>query len=267
MLQRGALGSSVSAKLGRLSGGVPILMYHLVSPDRPSAFHSYTVTAADFRRQVRILSRLGCTAVSPDDLLVAQRGGRPLPRRAVLITFDDGFQHCLRHAAPVLHEAGFQATMYVVAGLLGGTSRWMADQGLELPLVSAAEVRELEQAGVRCESHSMTHPRLASLGTARIAEELARSRATLEDLTGHEVRHLAYPHGSYDGRVREEAVAAGYQSAYTTRPSKAVLSDDPLAMPRVKVDGRDGSRDFLARLVTGKDAGYPARRILGRTRG
>jgi len=256
----------VSAKLARLSGGVPILMYHLVSPERPPAFHSYTVTAADFRLQVRALSRLGCTAVSPDDVLAAQRGGRPLPRRAVVITFDDGFQHCLRHAAPALHEAGFQATMYVVAGLLGGTSRWMADLGLDLPLVSAVEVRELEQAGVRCESHSMTHPRLASLDRASIREELTRSRSTLEDIVGHEVRHLAYPHGSYDGRVREEALAAGYRTAYTTRPSKAVLADDPLAMPRVKVDGRDGARDFLARLVTGKDAGYPARRILGRTR-
>ena len=266
MLQGGTLGGSVSAKVRRLSGGVPIVMYHLVSPDRPSAFHSYSVTAADFRAQVGMLTRLRCTAVSPDDLFAAQLSGRPLPKRAVLITFDDGFEDCLRHAAPALHEAGFQATMYVVAGLLASTSRWMADLGLDLPLVSAAQVRELEQAGVRCESHSVTHPRLASLSRESIREELCRSRATLEDLTGHTVRHLAYPHGSYDGRVRGEALAAGYQTAYTTRPGKAVLSDDPLAMPRVKVDGRDGRRDFLARLVTGHEAGYAARRIRGRTR-
>jgi peptidoglycan/xylan/chitin deacetylase (PgdA/CDA1 family) len=239
-------------------------MYHLVSDYVPGAFEGYTVTPRQFAAQVRTLTRLGVTAVSPQDLRAAHQEGRPLPPRPVVITFDDGFRDCLRHAAPVLHEAGLRATMYVVAGLLGSSSRWLAPEGLEhLPLISAAEARELEQAGVECQSHTFSHPRLAQLDAAGIASELSLSRQVLEDALGHPVRSLAYPHGSVDARVRAQAEQEGYLTGYTTQPGKAVPSDDVLATPRVKVDGRRGHADFVARLLTGRDARYPVRLLAG----
>jgi peptidoglycan/xylan/chitin deacetylase (PgdA/CDA1 family) len=243
-------------------------MYHLVSDDVPGSFGGYTVTPAQFAGQVRALRRLGVTSISPEDLRVAHLDGRPLPARAVVITFDDGFRDCLRHAAPVLHDAGLRATMYVVAGLLGKTSRWLQREGLDhLPLISSAEARELEQAGIECQSHSFSHPRLAELDTADITRELTSSRAVLEDELGHPVRDLAYPHGSYDDRVIAEAREAGYLSGCTTRPGKALPYDDVLAVPRVKVDGRGGSVDFLARVTTGRDARYPLRLLTGTSEG
>jgi peptidoglycan/xylan/chitin deacetylase (PgdA/CDA1 family) len=255
-------------KAARLRRGVPVLMYHLVSDEVPRSFAGYTVTPSQFAAQVRALTRLGVSSISPEDLRDAQQHGRPLPPRPVVITFDDGFRDCLRHAAPLLHEAGLRATMYVVAGLLGKTSRWLAPEGLQnLPLVSSHEARELEQAGVVCQSHSFSHPRLAELSNADIARELSLSRRVLEDELGHPVRHLAYPHGSYDGRVTAEAREAGYLTGYTTRPGKAVSADDVLAVPRVKVDGRRGSADFLARLTTGRDARYPLRLLAGTSEG
>lgn len=247
-------------KVARVRHGVPILMYHLVSDDVPSRFRSYTVTPHQFTRHVRILSKLGFESISPQQLLDAHQHDRPLPTRAVVITFDDGFRDCLRHAAPVLQEAGLGATMYLVAGLFGGTSRWMAHQGMDLPLVTVAEARELEQAGVDCQSHSLTHPMLARLEIAAIDRELSVSRQILEQELGHEVRHLAYPHGSFDERVQARAREAGYVSACSTQPGKALPDDEVLAMPRVKVHGRGGRADFLARLVTGRHVGHPVRR-------
>lgn len=250
---------AATRRAARIRHGVPILMYHLVSADVPSTFRSYTVTPRQFAWQVRTLSRLGFESITPQQLLDAHQHDRPLPARPVVITFDDGFRDCLRHAAPVLHEAGLGATMYLVAGLLGRTSRWMASEGLDLPLVTVAEARELEQAGVECQSHALTHPMLARLGSADIGRELSLSRRILEHELGHEVRHLAYPHGSFDERVQESARAAGYASACSTRPGKALPDDNVLAMPRVKVDGRNGRTDFLARLVTGRHVGHPVR--------
>ena len=272
MLHTGGRVAATTRKAARLRRGVPVLMYHLVSDDAPispaASWAGYTVTPSQFAAQVRALVRIGVTSISPEDLRVAHQDGGPLPPRPVVITFDDGFRDCLRHAAPVLHDAGLRATMYVVAGLLGKTSRWLAPEGLEnLPLVSSAEAGELEQAGVECQSHSFSHPRLAGLPTADITRELSRSREVLEDGLGHPVRHLAYPHGSYDGRVVAEAREAGYLTGCSTRPGKAVPDDDVLALPRVKVDGRGRSVDFLARLTTGRDARYPLRLLTGTSEG
>jgi peptidoglycan/xylan/chitin deacetylase (PgdA/CDA1 family) len=268
MLHTGGRVATTTRKAARLRRGVPVLMYHLVSDEVPPSFDGYTVTPSQFAAQVRALSRLGARSISPEELRVAHQEGRRLPRRSVVITFDDGFRDCLRHAAPVLQEAGFRATMYVVAGLLGKTSRWLRREGLEhLPLISSGEARELEQAGIDCQSHSFSHPRLAELSTTDITRELSLSRRVLEDELGHAVRHLAYPHGSHDARVRAEAAEAGYLTGFTTRPGKAVSYDDVLALPRVKVEGRRGSPDFLARLATGRDARYPLRLLTGRSEG
>jgi peptidoglycan/xylan/chitin deacetylase (PgdA/CDA1 family) len=268
MLHTGGRVAAATRKAARLRRGVPVLMYHLVSDEVPPSFDGYTVTPSQFAAQVRALTRLGASSISPDELRVAHQDGRSLPPRPVVITFDDGFRDCLRHAAPLLHEAGLRATMYLVAGLLGRTSRWLAPEGLEhLPLISAAEARELEQAGIECQSHSFSHPRLADLRTADVTRELLQSRRVLEDELGHPVRHLAYPHGSYDPRVKAEAREAGYLTGYTTRPGKAMSYDDVLAVPRVKVDGRRGSADFMARLTTGRDARYPLRLLAGTSEG
>jgi peptidoglycan/xylan/chitin deacetylase (PgdA/CDA1 family) len=259
MVHPGGQIAVATRRIARVRHGVPVLMYHLVSEDVPFGFRRYTVTPRQFGGHVRTLTRLGCQSISPGELWAAHHLGRPLPPRPVVITFDDGFQDCLRHAAPVLYAAGLRATMYVVAGLLGGTSRWMAPEGLDLPLVTSAQARELEQAGIECQSHALTHKRLAELEASEIAHELSVSRRVLEDELGHEVRHLAYPHGSLDERVTAAAGEAGYLSAFTTRPGKVLPNDDALALPRVNVDGREGPIDFLARLTTGRHLGHPVR--------
>src|SRR4051812_9732838 len=259
MLHTGGRIAAATRKTPPPRRGVPVLMYHPVSDMVAPSFAGYTVTPSQFAAQVRALTRLGASSISPEELRAAHLDGRALPRRPVVITFDDGFRDCLRHAAPVLHAAGLRATMYVVAGLLGGTSRWMAPEGLDLPLVTSSQARELEQAGIECQSHSLTHKRLAELESPEIARELSVSRRVLEDELGHEVRHLAYPHGSFDQRVTAAAAEAGYLSAFSTRTGKALAHDDMLALPRVNVDGRERPINFLARLATGRHLGYPVR--------
>jgi peptidoglycan/xylan/chitin deacetylase (PgdA/CDA1 family) len=239
------IATAVSGKARRVSRGVPVLMYHLVSDEPvPDSFARWRVTPAAFRRQIRTLVRLGYAAVSAEDVHLALRGIRNLP------------------PAPVLHEAGMRATMYVVAGLTGGRSRWMAAEGVDLPLLGTTGLRELEQAGVECQSHSFTHPSLAQCPDSVISDELVRSRERLEDVTGHAVTSLAYPHGSSDDRVRTIASGAGYTTAYTTQPGKVLPADDVLALPRVKVDGRDRHATFVGRVVTGQHVGGQVRGLV-----
>ena len=262
------IATALSRKARRLGRGVPVLMYHLVSDDPvPDSFARWRVTPATFRRHVATLRALGCSTVTADELGRALRGEAGLPPRPVHITFDDGFVDCLRHAAPVLHEAGMRATMYVVAGLVGRRSRWLLDEGVDLPLVDRAGIAELEAAGVECQSHSMTHPRLTDCPDEALADELVRSREVLEDLTGHAVTSVAYPHGAYDARVRRATAAAGYRTAYTTQPGKALPVDDPLELPRVKADGRDRHATFVGRVVTGQHLGAQARELARVTTG
>jgi peptidoglycan/xylan/chitin deacetylase (PgdA/CDA1 family) len=70
-----------------------------------------------FRRQLGYLART-MRPVSVEDMLGAMHGGRSLPDRAVLLTFDDGHRSLLETGLPLLRERGFPAVAFVVPGVL-----------------------------------------------------------------------------------------------------------------------------------------------------
>ena len=112
---------------------VQILMYHRVGdfPGRVKAHGALYCHLPRFRAQMRLFGWLGYTVVSLDDAVAGLRGERPLPPRPLVLTFDDAYVDFLEHAAPVLLEHGYPATVYAVSGLVGARSSWDAGVGPE----------------------------------------------------------------------------------------------------------------------------------------
>ena len=241
---------------------VPILMYHQIMPRPDAAFAKYTVTPRAFAAQMRWLALAGYVPVSMTTLVAHRRRGEPWPRRAVVITFDDGFRDSLNFALPVLQRHGFTAMFYLVTGLVGGTSRWMSGPPGQFPLGDWAAVRRLRDAGMHCGAHSVSHPALAGCTAAEARTELVESRRMLEDALGTEVVHFAYPYGSVTPGVRALAAEAGYVSACTGEKHLADERDDLLLLPRVPVYGRDTLLDFICRLRTAERPRQLAVRLL-----
>lgn len=232
---------------------VPILMYHEVTPHPDPAFARYTVTARAFARQMRWLAAFNYRPIDMDSLLRARLGLEPLPHRAVVITFDDGLQSCVDHAVPVLRRHGFTAMFYLVAGLMGGRTRWLRNElGIELPIMSWDTARSLAAHGFHCGAHTVSHPRLAGLEPALVRRELAEGRRRLEDELDAPVLHLAYPYGSFDAAVRREAEDAGYITGCSTRAGLSGPDDDPLALQRVSIYGGETLLDFAWRVRTAR---------------
>jgi peptidoglycan/xylan/chitin deacetylase (PgdA/CDA1 family) len=246
-----------------VSAAIPILMYHQVTPAPPRGFEKYAITPGLFREHMDDLGRRGYQSIGLDELMAHRSGRTPLPRRPVVITFDDGYQDCVDHAVPVLEARGLTATFFVVAGLAGRSSEWLRrERSLAFRLFDWPSARRLEASGFRCGAHGWTHARMTELTTADCRQELAASRRRLEDELGREVLDMAYPHGRYDERTRGLVAEAGYRSACSVRPGLTTLDDDPLALRRVHVEGGDSVAKFRDRLAAGEPG-----RILRRVRG
>jgi peptidoglycan/xylan/chitin deacetylase (PgdA/CDA1 family) len=231
-------------------------MYHQVSPRRVPGFRKYVVTPKAFAAQMTWLALAGYVPITLDALLDHRSGRGSLPVRPVIITFDDGFQDCVDYAVPILQARGFTAIFYLVAGLMGKTSRWLVrERGVEFPLIDWATARHVEAAGLQCGAHSMSHPRLVELSAAACCTELQESRYLLEEQLGHAVRHLAYPFGSFNTAVRAIAAETGYASACSVRIGLSTPDDDPLALHRVPVTGHDALLDFICRLRKARTPG------------
>lgn len=104
--------------LGGANGVFALLTYHRVDEPqaRPWLYPSLiSATPADFESQMRLL-RARHRPVSMPDLLAAYESGRPLPPRAVHVTFDDAYSDFATNAWPVLRELDIPVTLFVPTG-------------------------------------------------------------------------------------------------------------------------------------------------------
>jgi peptidoglycan/xylan/chitin deacetylase (PgdA/CDA1 family) len=211
-------------------------MYHSVS-DCPDDPFNVTVHPDRLERQLAWLHRRGLRAVSVRDLLDARARGEE--RGMVALTFDDGYADFLTGALPVLRRRQCGATVFVVAGRLGGENAW-EPFGPRKPLLDADGIRRVAAEGVEVASHGMAHLDLTKVTDDELRTEVEVSRLRIAELVGASVESVegfCYPYGFADERVVAAVRAAGYRYACAIAPGPAGAGD--LALPRVHIGQAD----------------------------
>ncbi|WP_405798709.1 polysaccharide deacetylase family protein [Streptomyces sp. NBC_01506] len=211
---------------------IPVLLYHAVMDDPPRWIAEFTVTTRQFTAHLDAVVASGRTPVPLGALADRLTGGAPLPPRPVVLTFDDGFADLPGPTAEALAERGLPATAYLTTGALAPGHGSLLPPA---PMMTLAQAPALEWHGLEVGAHTVTHPQLDTLRASELDRELGESKAVLEDVLGHEVTHLAYPHGYNSRAVRAAARRAGYASAVAVRHALSSATDEPYRIARLIV--------------------------------
>jgi peptidoglycan/xylan/chitin deacetylase (PgdA/CDA1 family)/GT2 family glycosyltransferase len=232
------------------TAGVPVLMYHGFTDGGER--DRYLMPKRSFSRQMRLLALLRRRPIPIEDLAAALRDDRPLPRRAVAITIDDGYRDNLEIAQPILRRRGFAAIVFLVSAKLGGMSDWSKREASAWrQLLSAEEVKRMQSEGMRFGAHTRTHQRLPDTPEDEIDAEVRGCREELERLLGEPVDSFAYPYGGHDARAAAAVERAGFRIACTVEPHLAGTGSDPREIPRIEVHGSDSTLRFLRKAWLG----------------
>jgi peptidoglycan/xylan/chitin deacetylase (PgdA/CDA1 family) len=217
-----------------------VLCYHIVEAPAAPRMH---IDRETFRQHLRYLEMTGYNVIPLRHLYEYVSGKRAsIPKNAIVITIDDGWRSTYTEAYPELQKRKFPFTVFIYPNIIGKTHN----------ALSWKQIKEMSDAGVDIQSHSLTHPYLTqrrhrTLGEVGYAEwlqkELAQSRRILEKETGKKVEFLAYPYGDYDTHVAEASARAGYSAALTCDFGRVRKGSDPLRMKRFVIDDR---MDFAA---------------------
>ncbi|MFF8291159.1 polysaccharide deacetylase family protein [Streptomyces sp. NPDC016309] len=211
---------------------VPVLLYHAVTDDPPPWIAEFSVTPRDFAAQLDAVVASGRTPVPLSALAGHLRGKGELPPRPVVLTFDDGFADLPGPTAEALAARDLPATAYLTTGAITPGRACLLPPA---PMMALAEAPLLEQYGIEVGAHTVTHPQLDTLPARQVRRELRDAKAVLEDVLGHEVAHLAYPHGYNNGAVRRAASDAGYASAVAVRHALSSDADETYRIARLIV--------------------------------
>ncbi len=210
------------------------LNYHKID----AVDHPLSVSPEEFEAQIAYLKDNNYTSITPDQIHDYLTKGVPLPRRPILITFDDGYEDNYEHAYPILKEYGFHATIFVIVN-------YMETPGY----LTWEQAKEMSRNGISIQSHTVSHQPLSPLSKEDAASELSASRSSIEEHIGQPVRYLAYPEGSYNHIVEQLAEKAGYKGAFSIRCGIIDNASHPFRLERIPVfHTHQTFRDFLRRL-------------------
>jgi peptidoglycan/xylan/chitin deacetylase (PgdA/CDA1 family) len=210
------------------------MYHHIAAPPPATRLPALWVSPEAFAAQLRALRAGGYEGVSLGRVWSAWNGGAPLPRRPVVLSFDDGYADQVAKALPALRRAHWPGVLNLALDFLPAMG-------------GAPAVQALLAAGWELDSHSISHPDLTTVSNARLRHEVAGSRARIRDLFGVTPRFFCYPSGRLDARVVAAVRRAGYLAATTTRRGYA-SAHDPLRLARVQVSRGLSAAGLLRRL-------------------
>lgn len=230
---------------------VPILAYHRFG----SGGGKMVMSPANFAAQLDWLARNDYRVIPLAQLAGYLAGQEALPRRAVVITIDDGYESAYRYALPLLRKYGFPATLFVYTDFIGAGDA-----------LSWQQLQELAASGlVTVEAHSKSHRNLIERGANEgdqqyrraVDAEVRTPRELLEHRLRVHVRHYAFPYGDANETVLEALARQQYQLAVTVNPGGNPFYAQPFMLHRTMIFGDLGLEAFKARLQTSRPIAKP----------
>lgn len=209
---------------------VPILEYHVIGfHTLGSSLEGLYVTPAAFREQVAWLARNHWHTVSLGAVARFWRRGVALPRKPIVLSFDDGYPGDWRYALPILRARHF-------AGVLN----------LQIGNLVPKRVRELIRAGWEVDAHTFTHPDLRQVGASQLRREVTGARHWLQRTYGISVPAFCYPFGLYDARTLAAVRRARYLVAETEHEGWASPRQGLLELSRIRITPTTGVSGLAA---------------------
>lgn len=205
---------------------VPVLMYHHVLPESGGI----TSSVEEFDGHMKLIADKGYKTVTMDEFYMFKKGLLKLPKKSVLLTFDDGWRDNYFYAYPILKKYKLKAAIFAV-------TEWVelaSSKKSEFKDVSHKQCKELlsnEPGSVVCswnelnemrdvfDVHSHTHSHRENFITTAppLGESLQKSKEIIEKRMGIKEKHLCWPKGHYDDDAVKLALDCGYQVLYTTQ--------------------------------------------------
>jgi peptidoglycan/xylan/chitin deacetylase (PgdA/CDA1 family) len=221
---------------------LPILMYHYLS-EPPADADIYrkdlSVTPQLFGEHLDRMKAEGYTTLTLYDLLDHLTEGVPLPEKAVILTFDDGYRDNYENALPALAERDMTATFFVVTDFV--------DE--ERPeYLTWAMLREMHNAGMSIEAHGRNHVSLQNKDIDYLVWQALGSYEAIEREIGQRPRFISYPAGEYDRQAMDLFKSANYWAGLTTIQGATHDSDNLFELRRVRIRGTT-TPDEIIRLL------------------
>lgn len=197
---------------------LPIIMYHHISTS-PKCWSDYTISPSTFEGDLEYLRLQGYTTISLKQLISYTRGECELPKKPVMITFDDGYASFATYALPLLEEYNMRAVVAII-GCAADTFTETEDHNINYSYFSWPELEKLNNSP--CVELSVHTYNMHSLDTRQGCKKMK-----CEDLAAYTLalnRDLEKIESRFTTYIGEKPVAFAYPYGFCCKEARNILT-------------------------------------------
>lgn len=230
---------------------LPILMYHNVVEDETKSLN-LSISVSKLEAQLKFLHDNNYTTFHFKDI----ENLNELPKKSVIITFDDVTECQFIHAIPLLEKYRLKASFFIPFSFVGNFDYWI--EGKE-KIMSVEQLKELDSNLIELGYHSFEHKKYSSLSKEELEDDFIKS---IDFITENQLNIkpvLAYPFGNYpksdvefaafEKIMRENGIRYGLRIG--NRVNKFPFKNNYL-VKRIDIKGEDTLFKFRLKLKIGK---------------
>jgi biofilm PGA synthesis lipoprotein PgaB len=251
-----------------------ILSYHEISDKSETLDSTYAVTPANFEAQVHWFIANDYHFIGVNDVLQYRKQGKALPKKAVLMTFDDGYQSVYVNAFPVIKKYKIPVVIALVGNWLKAKDKvdFSGHIIAREKFLSQAEIREMVSSGLveigshtydlhkgiqgnpqgnlqpavrtrqwLCDKHAYEDEKSYE---KRVYKDLLENNTFLQEYTGQKPRVIVWPYGHYNIEVRKIAERLGMPIGLTLDDGSNTVITPLWGLRRILVEHKMTLKDL-----------------------
>lgn len=245
---------------------LPIIMYHHVlgwDGADTEIEKSLRVSPEVFEKHLQYLKKEGYETINTYDLIKYKSGEKKLPKKPILLTFDDGYDDNFTHAFTLLKKYKMVGDFAIITEAVGREK-----------YLTWGQIQKMDLEGMSISSHTLNHCALAKktqnptdlkrnsfeklaegvekkpcsflnsgekLSASQVFYELEKSQKILQEKLKKPIKTVVYPYGGYNDEVVKIAQDLGYVLGLTVSPQKEENVDlnEPFDLPRYRAFGQN----------------------------
>lgn len=216
--------------------GISVLMYHYVYDEGkpPAKMDANYISNTKLEAELKWLSDNGYYYPSFAELRAYLEGTHSLPKKSVVLTFDDGEQGFLDYGTPLLNKYHVPATSYIIGSDPNFTEKVSTYMSEYVNFQS--HTYDLHRDG---NTNKGKGGKIWDLDQASLEQDCNQAIAQL-----HDAQSLAYPYGDCPDFAPAALEDCGYLCAFTVQNDQVRKGDNPYKLPRVRMFGSSTLEEF-----------------------
>lgn len=205
---------------------LPVVMYHHIQPlevAKENGQSALTVTPEFFENQMKYLKDKGYNVVSITSLANFFENGTAIPKKSIVITFDDAYANFYTNALPILRQYGYPATIFVPTGLVNNSG-----------YLSWNQISEAAASGIYIANHTWSHKNVMTT-SEKIRYEIGTADTQLSEKGFNQGKIFAYPYGLESSRAEKILTELKYNLAFTTNSGSVQCKKQKFNLHRIRV--------------------------------